>query len=132
MNKKESKRSREVQQTLRWATHETKWVAFLGDDGNSKITVCDVPWPPSTKHILKNAAAAESGGLSEGLSDEELKSKNYRRAYKRLMLRWHSDKFAQRFSHRIDDLDFELVITRVGEVTSAVVEQWNEFQTTQR
>ena len=132
LNKKESKRLREVQQTLRWATHETKWVAFLGDDGNSKITVCDVPWPPSTKHILKNAAAAESGGLSEGLSDEELKSKNYRRAYKRLMLRWHSDKFAQRFSHRIDDLDFDLVITRVGEVTSAVVEQWNEFQTTQR
>ena len=43
------------------------------------------------------------------------------------MLRWHSDKFAARFSARLADADADLIMARVGDVSRAVVEQWTRF-----
>ena len=39
------------------------------------------------------------------------------------MLRWHPDKFAARFSHRLTDEDRERIMERVSAISRGVKEQ---------
>lgn len=44
------------------------------------------------------------------------------------MLRWHPDKFAARFSHRLVDADREMVMERVSAISRGVKEQWGKWE----
>lgn len=43
-------------------------------------------------------------------------------------LRWHPDKFAARFSHRLVDADRERVMERVSAISQEVKEQWGKWE----
>ena len=119
----ETRRSRRAR---RWARHESRWLAFANDeDATCTIAHDDVPWPPSTRGMLVAAADAEMA--DDGTDCLKKRRVATRRAYRRLVLRWHSDKFAARFSARLADADADLIMARVGDVSRAVVEQWTRF-----
>ena len=130
----DSEETRRSRRARRWARHESRWLAFARDeDAMSAITYDDVPWPPSAKRMLAAAADAEmvddtdEDANGDDATRKEKRRVATRRAYRRLVLRWHSDKFAARFSARLDDADADLVMARVGELSRAVVEQWTQF-----
>ena len=130
----DSEVTRRSRRARRWARHESRWLAFARDeDATSTITHDDVPWPPSAKRMLAAAADAEmvddtdEDANGDDATRKEKRRVATRRAYRRLVLRWHSDKFAARFSARLDDADADLVMARVGELSRAVVEQWTQF-----
>jgi len=126
----ETRRSRRAR---RWARHEKRWLAFASDEDSTRaISYDDVPWPPSTKGMLSAVADAEMADEeTEPKETDALRTKKRfvatRRAYRRLVLRWHADKFAARFSARLADADADLIMARVGDVSRAVVEQWRWF-----
>jgi hypothetical protein len=126
----ETRRSRRAR---RWARHEKRWLAFANDEDSTRaISYDDVPWPPSTKGMLSAVADAEmADDETEPKETDALRTKKRfvatRRAYRRLVLRWHADKFAARFSARLADADADLIMARVGDVSRAVVEQWSRF-----
>ena len=125
--------TRASRRARRWARHEKRWLAFANDEDSTRaISYDDVPWPPSTKGMLSAAADAEmADDETEQKETDELRTKKRfvatRRAYRRLVLRWHADKFAARFSARLADADADLIMARVGDVSRAVVEQWSRF-----
>ena len=97
---------REGSRARRWARHEKRWLAFASDEDSTRaISYDDVPWPPSTKGMLSAVADAEmTDEETEPKETDALRTKKRfvatRRAYRRLVLRWHADKFAARFSAR--------------------------------
>jgi hypothetical protein len=125
--------TRASRRARRWARHEKRWLAFANDEDSTRaISYDDVPWPPSTKGMLSAVADAEmADDETEQKETDALRTKKRfvatRRAYRRLVLRWHADKFAARFSARLADADADLIMARVGDVSRAVVEQWTRF-----
>jgi hypothetical protein len=125
--------TRASRRARRWARHEKRWLAFASDEDSTRaISYDDVPWPPSTKGMLSAVADAEmADDETEPKETDALRTKKRfvatRRAYRRLVLRWHADKFAARFSARLADADADLIMARVGDVSRAVVEQWRWF-----
>ena len=124
--------TRASRRARRWARHEKRWLAFANDEDSTRaISYDDVPWPPSTKGMLSAVADAEMADDEPEPETDALRTKKRfvatRRAYRRLVLRWHADKFAARFSARLADADADLIMARVGDVSRAVVEQWSRF-----
>ena len=125
--------TRASRRARRWARHEKRWLAFANDEDSTRaISYDDVPWPPSTKGMLSATADAEmADDETEPKETDALRTKKRfvatRRAYRRLVLRWHADKFAARFSARLADADADLIMAGVGDVSRAVVEQWTRF-----
>ncbi len=66
-----------------WEAHERDWVAFERDPAKS-----EVPWPPCDSDILEFLRRA-----NPRQSEKEV--------YRLACLRWHPDKFAQRFFARL-------------------------------
>ena len=102
-----------------WAAHEVAWESFVTDGAtrSDPLGYRDIPWPPSTRKLLAGA----SGGRSAEAGD-------VRATYRRFMLRWHPDKFAARFSHRLVDADRERVMERVSAISQSVKEQWSGWE----
>ena len=109
---------RAAEKARRWANHEAKWDALLTSSATSAepIGYDDIPWPPSTRRLLAWSA--------KGCDD----AAGTRATYRRLLLRWHPDKFSARFAHRLADEDKERVLERVTAIAQAVKEQWGRLE----
>ena len=94
----------------KWADFENRWAA-LEDSQNtsSSLAYDDVPWPPKMTELLRRAA--------KGAGRE---TREFKVAYRGLMMRWHPDKFAARHGPRLLENDREKVLARVNAVARAL------------
>ena len=140
-----------------WERHDVAWAAFEaraaraanGDDG-AAARVDDVPWPPTRdpRDALSALAAIEAararGGVRTGdISDARgVVAAAHRRAFRRLSLRWHPDKFHARFGAALrtdveggardglleGETHADAIARRVRDVAQGVNDAWASFQ----
>lgn len=119
----ERERGRVASTKEKWAAHEARWATLEadppgggGDAGSAgPLRYDDVPWPPKMTAMLR-AACGESIDGGEG----ERKS-----AYRRLIRRWHPDKFGARFGERVRAGGEEArVMERVNAVARALNQEF--------
>ena len=100
-----------------WERHDVEWAAFEaraaraadGDDV-AAASVDDVPWPPTRdpRDALSalaaiEAARARGGNRTGNIGDaRRVVAAAHRRAFRRLSLRWHPDKFHARPEPRFE------------------------------
>mmetsp|Transcript_20860 Transcript_20860/g.71054 ORF Transcript_20860/g.71054 Transcript_20860/m.71054 type:complete len:234 (-) Transcript_20860:90-791(-) len=126
----ESSASREQQlaaaaaaEFIKWKEHEERWLAFAAAGESEGIaSEADVPWPPQDAGLL--GAAAVAAGLSLGWPLRQRPDESQiKQQHKRAVLRWHPDKFTQKFGKRLDMGPPEVrraVLERVSEVAKAL------------
>lgn len=109
-NKQKAASDRASASDAKWADFEKRWAA-LEDSQNtsSSLTYDDVPWPPKMTELLVRTA--------KGAGRE---SREFKVAYRGLMMRWHPDKFAARHGPRLLENDREKVLARVNAVARAL------------
>ena len=118
--KAERERGRVASAKERWAAHEARWATLEadppgggGDAGSAgPLRYDDVPWPPKMTAMLR--AACGDGGEGERKA-----------AYRRLIRRWHPDKFGARFGERVRAGGEEArVMERVNAVARALNQEF--------
>ena len=72
-----------------WDAHEAAWRAFVHRGSTRLLGVSDIPWPPATGE----AAIAAVARLERREAPSVSLATARRRAFRRLSLRWHPDKF---------------------------------------
>ncbi len=95
------------------AAHEAAWARLEATTTSAPtLTAVTLPWPPFgtdlARYLRACGAVLSTAGATAGL----------RRAYTRACLRWHPDKFRQRYGHFIDPNELETVLVGVGNVAS--------------
>jgi len=78
--------------------HETRWASFTSQPPKV-VLYRDVPFPDQTELC---AIAQQLGGG--------------KKAFQKLALRWHPDKFSQRFGNQLDPTDKKRILEKVKEV----------------
>ena len=116
-----------------WRSHESRWSRFekdneaMDNDGVCvyMLTINDIPFPSSGGALLK--ALAAWGEESEQLFDD---GASLARARRVAAMRWHPDKFTQRFGKRLDGMsnaDRESVERQVVETYQDIQRTWNDL-----
>ena len=116
--------------------HAARWLAFAAAPP-ACITYDDVPWPPTDacdllsgiaaysiemqpcsepKPAAKGSAHAASRGVGMPSAADRASDSTQRRAHRVATLRWHPDKFEQRFGSAIVVADRERVLQRIQEI----------------
>ena len=98
-----------------WREHDAAWKVFIEDytaNPSREIRYRDVPWPPSTSRILLGSAGAKKASASR--ADVKL-------AFRRLMLRFHPDRFSK-FS--LSDRDRVKILDKLTTISAAIKDQW--------
>ena len=112
-----------------WHAHEEAFQRFA-DAPPDAISADAIPWPPEPwSHILSTPAAALLRETECGEHRDAELLQAYRRAYRAMALRWHPDKFEQRFGTAVDAAgseEAERVRRRVQDVAQAVQSAWDE------
>ena len=119
--KAERERGRVASAKERWAAHEARWATLeadppvgsgAGSGSAGPLRYDDVPWPPKMTAMLR--AACGDGGEGERKA-----------AYRRLIRRWHPDKFGARFGERVRAGGEEArVMERVNAVARALNQEF--------
>ena len=140
-----------------WERHDVEWAAFEaraaratdGDDV-AAASVDDVPWPPTRdpRDALSalaaiEAARARGGNRTGNIGDaRRVVAAAHRRAFRRLSLRWHPDKFNARFGAALrtdgeggardglleGETHADAISRRVYDVAQGVNDAWTAFQ----
>ena len=92
------------------------------DDRNSKLSYKDVPWPVHHKDgfsledvVLSNVDKADKSLLKRSLRDQQV--------------RWHPDRFMQKFGERLEDCDRERILKKVNTISqelNQIIDKYNE------
>ena len=90
------------------AAQDSAWAKL--DASKGEIRYNDVPWPPSTDRPLPL-------GLAGG-----------KKAMKKYVLRWHPDKFQQKYGPRLAASDRDRILDKVKAVSQAVNAQWAQLK----
>ena len=96
--------------------HENEWVGFEADvdDGTvAEIGLSDIPSPPKDNVLL----LANRG---QGATAAERKQ-----AFRAASLRWHPDKFVQRFGARLQDTERDDILEKVTATFQLVNETYH-------
>lgn len=73
-----------------------------------------MPWPPGSTPSDADAAALMLPSGSK-------------KALKKYVMRWHPDKFQQRYGPRLCESDKERILDRVKAVSQAVNQKWSQL-----
>lgn len=98
-----------------WREHDAAWKVFIEDytaNPSREIRYRDVPWPPSTSRILLGSAGTKKASASR--ADVKL-------AFRRLMLRFHPDRFSK-FS--LCERDRVKILDKLTTISAAIKDQW--------
>lgn len=98
-----------------WREHDAAWKVFIEDNTanpSREIRYRDVPWPPSTSRILLGSAGMKKASASR--ADVKL-------AFRRLMLRFHPDRFSK-FS--LCERDRVKILDKLTTISAAIKDQW--------
>lgn len=109
-NKQKAASDRASASDAKWADFEKRWAA-LEDSQNtsSSLAYDDVPWPPKMTELLRRSS-----------NNAGRESREFKVAYRSLLMRWHPDKFAARHGPRLLENDREKVLARVNAVARAL------------
>jgi len=94
-----------------WAEHERLWAEF--ERSSSAIAFRDVPWPPRTEGMLKSMAARDGGSVDA-----------CKKAHRRCAMRWHPDRWQQRYGARLVAADRERILNQVQAISQAANGEW--------
>ena len=135
-----------TRENIDWDDHEQKWAKFdaattcggkEAEGEQNKISMSDIPWPPS-KDILQHMAAFEmrQKGEREEFEDgsrAERKAaaaeKIHKKAFRRANLRWHPDKFTAKYGKYLDENDRDAILERVEEISMTVNSSFEKLMT---
>ena len=95
-----------------WAEHHARWKVFVEDHSNVADCVVrykDIPWPPSTSRLLLGYAGRDA-------SDADVRD-----AWRKLLLRWHPDRFSR---YRFDATDASKINEKLSTISSAIKDQY--------
>lgn len=133
-----------------------RWIAFASTAHEDKLTMADVPWPPSDHgsrssmpvfhsfllHTLSSRsvylslegrfAAGIIAALASLSTDSEKpgaasQAAAFRDAYHQAQLRWHPDKFHRQFGDRLEQTEADQIHSRVLLISQQVNAEWSEY-----
>ena len=99
-----------------WAEFDARWKVFHEDVANTTTKVIrykDIPWPPSTSRAL-------AGCRGKNAAPDATK-----RAYRKLILRFHPDRFSRFTLH---DEDRDKITAKLSALTAAIQAQYADSQ----
>ena len=94
--------------------HEKGWAGFESDVESgqlNEIRLADIPFPPR-----ENPLCMPAGGTTT--------SKDTKQLFRQASLRWHPDKFMQRYGALLHPAEYKDILERVTETFQAVNEKW--------
>jgi hypothetical protein len=125
----------------RAAEFEEQWSAFVArvasSLGDAKLRLRDIPWPCDAD-VYELAEADEARGGRVALLEERLQEhfggvlasgETARQTLRTQLLRWHPDKFSQKFGRVLDARDADLVLARVKLIAQCLTQMLSRIGT---
>lgn len=128
---KEREQRSKKRRVERVAEFEVQWTAFLSrvsTDG-AKLRLRDIPWPGDVS-VYELAEADDQRGGRAALLEAQLvehfgatsDDESSRQTLRTQLLRWHPDKFSQKFGRALDARDTDLIMARVNLIAQCLTE----------
>lgn len=95
---KKEKESASAKRERRWSKFDQRWESLDASSATSRLplTYNDIPWPPKMAKLLeRKVSEQEKHHQHQGTSISKKK------VYRELILRWHPDKFMQKYGKRV-------------------------------
>ena len=95
---KKEKESAAAKRERRWSKFDERWESLDASSATSRLplTYNDIPWPPKMAKLLERKVfEQEKHHQHQGTSISKKK------VYRELILRWHPDKFMQKYGKRV-------------------------------
>ena len=95
---KEEKESAAAKRERRWSKFDQRWESLDASSATSRLplTYNDIPWPPKMAKLLERKVSEQ-----EKQHQQQGTSINKKKVYRELILRWHPDKFMQKYGKRV-------------------------------
>ncbi|KAK3286082.1 hypothetical protein CYMTET_6343 [Cymbomonas tetramitiformis] len=99
-----------------WERHETMMAKFEKSPPNI-INFDKVPWPPDPEVLLK--------AMVELIPEADRNEQTEKKAYRKATLRWHPDKFQNKFGTLLLEKDKERILQKVKDVSQVINMSWD-------
>ena len=95
---KKEKESASAKRERRWSKFDQRWESLDASSATSRLplTYNDIPWPPKMAKLLERKVSEQ-----EKQHQHQGTSINKKKVYRELILRWHPDKFMQKYGKRV-------------------------------
>ena len=92
---KKEKESAAAKRERRWSKFDQRWESLDASSSTSRLplTYNDIPWPPKMAKLLESKISER-----QDASDATVLKK---KVYRELIMRWHPDKFMQKYGKRV-------------------------------
>ena len=92
---KKEKESASAKRERRWSKFDQRWESLDASSSTSRLplTYNDIPWPPKMAKLLERKISER-----QDASDATVLKK---KVYRELIMRWHPDKFMQKYGKRV-------------------------------
>jgi len=102
---RKEKESAAAKRERRWSKFDQRWESLDASAATSRLplTYNDIPWPPKmaklldrkvSEHEKKSSSSSSSSAAAAGAAAKK-------KIYRELLLRWHPDKFMQKYGKRV-------------------------------
>lgn len=130
---KEREQRSKKRRVERVAEFEAQWTAFLSRVGSAadggKLRLRDIPWPGDASVYELTEADDQRGGRAALLEAQLIEhfgatsdDESSRQTLRTQLLRWHPDKFSQKFGRTLDARDADLIVARVNLIAQCLTE----------
>jgi len=94
---KKEKESAAAKRERRWSKFDQRWESLDASSATSRLplTYNDIPWPPKMAKLLERKVSEQEK------HQQQQGSINKKKVYRELILRWHPDKFMQKYGKRV-------------------------------
>ncbi|CAL6293984.1 unnamed protein product [Bathycoccus prasinos] len=95
---KKEKESASAKRERRWSKFDQRWESLDASSATSRLplTYNDIPWPPKMAKLLERKVSEQ-----EKQHQQQGTSISKKKVYRELILRWHPDKFMQKYGKRV-------------------------------
>ena len=95
---KKEKESAAAKRERRWSKFDQRWESLDASSATSRLplTYNDIPWPPKMAKLLERKVSEQ-----EKQHQHQGTSISKKKVYRELILRWHPDKFMQKYGKRV-------------------------------
>jgi hypothetical protein len=95
---KKEKESASAKRERRWSKFDQRWESLDASSATSRLplTYNDIPWPPKMAKLLERKVSEQ-----EKQHQHQGTSISKKKVYRELILRWHPDKFMQKYGKRV-------------------------------
>ena len=124
-----AQKARSIVPTRSWTACLPRWAAFEKQPPRP-TRLADIPWPPDQSHLLSGMVYLEmQQQMPEGCQHQKgqpalLANATLRSAYRKAAMRYHPDKFMQRYGAVVHPADWAEVAGRVKAITQSLNVQW--------